>query len=354
MQNSQSERAGNGSRIKSGPNAMQFAHLLELNTRPGRAKRAIQILRDHAIPTIIQPAEGFIDEVVLFSLDVPDHVTAISFWQNEEVSDRFDTYGFDQVSELLKDVLTSTATRHPYYVGASTNPRIRGWTRTPSSVRGTPRQASAPGGNRPNGSSMPGAPSPDVGALTNMAGNLFRGMLGFMNPATMFREMTGLMTNPFRIFSLGQRMLMGSMQQPPQPGGGRTPPARGSVPRPGSRAPISRSGVAPILQFAHIIELDTKPGRAREAIDIIGEQAIPTIIQPAGGFIDAIVLTSLVDPNHVTAISFWEDQEVSDRFDAYGFDQVSELLKDVLAAPPRRRPYNVGASTNPRILGWSQ
>ena len=112
--------------------------------------------------------------------------------------------------------------------------------------------------------------------------------------------------------------------------------------------------MAPILQFAHIIELDTKPGRAREAIDIIGQQAIPTIIQPAEGFIDEIVLASLSDPNHVTAISFWDNQEVSDRFDGYGFDQVSVLLRDVLAAPPRRRPYNVGASTNPRILGWSQ
>jgi len=98
--------------------------------------------------------------------------------------------------------------------------------------------------------------------------------------------------------------------------------------------------------------LDAKPGRAKEAIQIIGEQAIPRIIQPSEGFIDGIVLASLADPNHVTAISFWEDQEVSDRFK--GFDQVTELLKDVLAAPPRRRPYNVGASTNPRILGWSQ
>lgn len=110
--------------------------------------------------------------------------------------------------------------------------------------------------------------------------------------------------------------------------------------------------MAPILQFAHIIELDAKPGRAKEAIDIIAEQAIPNIIQPSEGFIDGIVLASLSDPNHVTAISFWENQEVSDRFG--GFNQVNELLKDVLAAQPRRRPYNVGCSTNPRILGWSQ
>jgi len=354
MQSNQTGNAStiNESRVKSGPNAVQFAHLLELEARPGRAKRAIEILRDHAIPTIIQPAEGFIDEFVLFSLDVPDRVTAISFWQNEEVSDRFDAYGFDQVSELLKDVLTSTARRYPYYVGASTNPRIRGWTRTPSSVRVTGRPA-ASAGNRSNVAAPAGSVRSDLNAMPNMVGNLFRGIAGLMNPITMLREMTGLMTNPFNVFSLGQRMLMGSLQQPTQPSGARIPrPTSG--PRPGSRAPVSRSGVAPILQFVHIIELDTKPGRAREATDIIGERAIPTIIQPAEGFIDGIVLISLSDANHVTALSFWEDQEVSDRFDGYGFNQVSELLKDVLAAQPRRRRYNVGASTNPRILGWSQ
>jgi choline dehydrogenase-like flavoprotein len=351
------------SRIKSGPNALQFAHLLELETRPGRARRVIQILRDHAIPTIIQPAEGFIDEIVLFSLDVPDHVTAISFWQNEEVSDRFDSYGFDQVSELLKDVLTQTATRHPYTIGASTNPRIRGWVRIPTSARSNGR-APASATNQPN--VMPGRGSPGMGlpgmgsspaglgSITGMANNMLRGMLSLMNPTTMFREMTGLMTNPLNVFSMGQRMLMGGLTQPMQPSGGRTPPRTGSGSPLPSRAPVSRTGVAPILQFAHIIELETKPGRGKEAIDIIGEQAIPTILQPAEGFIDGIVMASLSDPSRITSISFWDNQEVSDRFDGYGFDQVSQLLKDVMAAAPRRRAYNVGCSTNPRILGWSQ
>jgi len=179
-------------------------------------------------------------------------------------------------------------------------------------------------------------------------------MLSLMNPTTMFREMTGLMTNPLNVFSMGQRMLMGGLTQPMQPSGGRTPPRTGSGSPLPSRAPVSRTGVAPILQFAHIIELETKPGRGKEAIDIIGEQAIPTILQPAEGFIDGIVMASLSDPSRITSISFWDNQEVSDRFDGYGFDQVSQLLKDVMAAAPRRRAYNVGCSTNPRILGWSQ
>jgi quinol monooxygenase YgiN len=341
-----------GSRPGPGGETLQFAHLLELKARPGRAKRAIEILRDHAIPTIIQPAEGFIDEIVLFSLDEPDHVTAISFWKDEEVSDRFDAYGFDQVSELLKDVLTETATRHPYNVGASTNPRIRGWSPAPIPNRAGRGTASTVSNSNPVGgaSSIPG-----LNAIPNVAGNMIRGMVGLMNPLTMFREMAGIMTNPANIFTVGQRLLTGLVPQQMQEGGNlnRTP-APAPVPRPGSRAPVSRSGTAPILQFAHLIDLDTKPGRAREAVDIIGNQAIPTIIQPAEGFRDGIVMLSLSNPNHITAISFWEDKDISDRFDTYGFEKVNELLKDVLAVPVRRRKFYVGASTNPRILGWSQ
>jgi hypothetical protein len=107
------------------------------------------------------------------------------------------------------------------------------------------------------------------------------------------------------------------------------------------------------LQFCHIIELTTNPGQAKAAIDIIGELAIPQVIQPAAGFIDEIVLLSLDEPNHVTAFSFWQSKEDSDRFDGYGFDAVTQMVKSTLAAPPKRRPFVVGASTNPRISGWT-
>jgi hypothetical protein len=103
------------------------------------------------------------------------------------------------------------------------------------------------------------------------------------------------------------------------------------------------------LQFCHILELSANPGQARRAIDIIGNEAIPRIIQPAEGFIDEIVLLALEERDHVTAFSFWQSKEVSDRFDEYGFEAVTMLVKSALADLPRRRPFVVGASTNPRI-----
>jgi quinol monooxygenase YgiN len=167
-------------------------------------------------------------------------------------------------------------------------------------------------------------------------------MVELMNPATMFREMTRTMMNPLNMISLGQRLLSGSVQQPGRGGCADAP----ASPRAGGAAPATRT--------SNIIELDARPGQGRQVVDIIGEQAIPTIILPSEGFTDEIVLLSLSDPNHVTAISFWENEEAPQRFDRYGFAQVSALLRDVLAAPPQRRHYTVGAATNADILGRSR
>jgi len=56
-----------------------FALIIELDTRPGRAKRTIEVIRDEAIPRLSQPAQGFIDGIVLYALAETDHVTAINF-----------------------------------------------------------------------------------------------------------------------------------------------------------------------------------------------------------------------------------------------------------------------------------
>src|SRR5256714_8839901 len=258
------------------------------------------------------------------------------------------------MTELLRDNLPPPPQRRPYYVGASTNSRIRGWTRTSSYInRSAGTMANAA---RQILNMMPGIGSAssgqDVNAITNMAGNIIGGMVSLMNPWNMMREMTGVMRNPLNMFSLGQRMLTGTVGQTTKGSNASTSRTGNTTLRSGYKP--QSGGQAPILQFAHIIELTARPGQARRAIDIIGEQVIPTIIQPAEGFIDEIVLLSLADPNQVTAISFWDNQEVSDRFDRYGFDQTSALLTDVVAAPPQRSHFNVGASTNPSIFGWSQ
>ncbi|HET9284024.1 MAG TPA: antibiotic biosynthesis monooxygenase [Candidatus Angelobacter sp.] len=104
--------------------------------------------------------------------------------------------------------------------------------------------------------------------------------------------------------------------------------------------------------YSHIIELTAKPGQGRELVDVIRDRAIPEIIRPSRGFIDEIVLLSETDPNHVTAISFWQSQEDGTLFLQNGFAKVSALTQPYLMAKPERQEFIVGASTNNHIAGW--
>jgi choline dehydrogenase-like flavoprotein/heme-degrading monooxygenase HmoA len=339
----QNTQAGNGpatsgQRSEDDAAALQFAEIVELDAAPGRGRNAVEILRDRAIPDVIGRARGLVDAIVLQSADEPERIAAICFWESSEASARFDADGLDRIVGSLRDVLSGSPRRRPYSVGFSTNPRIRGWGRASDSNRRPGRGASDGAGS--SGRSL--------NAVTDVAGNMMRGMVELMNPTTMLREMTGIMMNPLNMFSLGRRLMSGSVQQQQgRPRDSGTNSARADAPR-------QTRGGAQTLQTVNIIELDARPGQASRVIDLIGEQAIPTIIRPFEGFIDEIVLLSLSDPNHVTAISFWENEEAPQRFNQYGFSQVSALLRDVLAGAPQRRHYIVVASTNPDILGWSR
>jgi hypothetical protein len=173
-------------------------------------------------------------------------------------------------------------------------------------------------------------------------------MVELMNPATMLREMTGIMTNPLNMFSLGQRLLTGSVRQPRQGRGGAADTPR---PSPGGGAAAARGGAAPAPRFADLLELDARPGQAGAMVDIIAGSTGRPGGRPNDGLIDVVVLQSMADPNRVTAISFWENRESSTRFDAGWSGWLGDSLTGVLAAPPRRRAYTVAASTIPSIGG---
>jgi choline dehydrogenase-like flavoprotein len=297
-----------GAQPGSGASSPMFGHIIELTAKPGQGRKLVDLIGNPAIPRIIQPAEGFVDEIVLLSDTDPNHVTAISFWQSREVSDRFDSYGFDQVTNVLQDVLAAPPMRRPFDVGASTNPRIRGWASTAVAGRA--------------GDGMTGSSPQSLDAISTMAVNMMRGMVGLMNPLNML--------------TLGTRVLTG------RPGNGSATLAGGGMQGSRQRSPM----------FSHIIEMDARPGPARDLVNAIRDQAIPRIIRPSQGFVDEIVLLSVSDPNHVTAFSFWRAKEDGERFYATGFAQVSALLQPFLSAKPQRKEFIVGVSTNNRIVGW--
>lgn len=107
--------------------APMYSQIIELTTQPGHAQELIETIRDRAIPQIIQPAEGFVDTIVLLSQADPNHVTSISFWRSKDDADRFFASGFPRVSALLQASLGAKPERREFTVGASTNRQIVGW-----------------------------------------------------------------------------------------------------------------------------------------------------------------------------------------------------------------------------------
>ena len=161
------------------------------------------------------------------------------------------------------------------------------------------------------------------------------------NPTNMLRMMVGMMTAPLGLLTASDRM----RPAPPDTTSGYSRPTHAA----GSTRASESTGVP---MFSHIIELIAKPGCAADVVTIIRDQAIPQIIQHAGGFVDEIVLLSDTDQNRVTAISFWQSREDAEHFTDTGFAQVSAMLASYLSAAPQRREFGVGASTNERIRGW--
>lgn len=104
-----------------------FSNIIELTAKPGQAKQLILTIRERALPQVIRPSEGWIDEIVLLSDSDPNHVTAISFWKSRADVERFNEKGFARVSALLQPYLNGAPQRRAFVVGASTNYHIIGW-----------------------------------------------------------------------------------------------------------------------------------------------------------------------------------------------------------------------------------
>jgi choline dehydrogenase-like flavoprotein/heme-degrading monooxygenase HmoA len=102
-----------------------FAHIIDLSCQPGQTATVARIIRDDAIPRIIQPAPGFLAEIVLQLREEPDHLVAISFWRSQEDADRWEVYGFDKVTALLQHGLAAKPLRRPVDIVVSTDPRIK-------------------------------------------------------------------------------------------------------------------------------------------------------------------------------------------------------------------------------------
>jgi len=120
-------KPGRDTESSEGQRSSMYSHIIELTSKPGQAKQLIDAIRDIAIPQVIRPSQGFIDEIVLLSAADPNHVSAISFWRSREDGELFFSTGFAKVRAITQAFLSRPPERSEFVVGASTNNQIVGW-----------------------------------------------------------------------------------------------------------------------------------------------------------------------------------------------------------------------------------
>ena len=98
--------------------------------------------------------------------------------------------------------------------------------------------------------------------------------------------------------------------------------------------------------FVRVVEVKTKPGKAREACGKLHNEVLSTLkAQP--GFVDEVVLVS--DAEGILALSFWKTREDAERYSHEDYAKVSELIQHLVHSKPKVHAFDVETSTCHKI-----
>lgn len=100
-----------------------FVRILDMNAKTGKGRELARAINDQALP-ILKNQPGFVDEVVLFSLDNPDRGVAMSFWKSREDAEKYNQEIFPKLNELMRPVLEGTPQVRIFDVVTSTPHKI--------------------------------------------------------------------------------------------------------------------------------------------------------------------------------------------------------------------------------------
>ena len=96
--------------------------------------------------------------------------------------------------------------------------------------------------------------------------------------------------------------------------------------------------------FTRVVEVRTKPGKAKELCHTIHERVLSTLkAQP--GFVDEIVLISDTDAERVLALSFWKTKEDAERHSHEQYSKISDMIQHEVHSAPKVHMYVVETST---------
>ena len=100
--------------------------------------------------------------------------------------------------------------------------------------------------------------------------------------------------------------------------------------------------------YTSVVELTTKPGKAREVSETINDKVLP-ILKKQAGFVDEAVLVSDTESTRVLGLSFWNKREDAERYHQEQYPKINEILKPLLETEPVIRTFDVHTSTTHRI-----
>ena len=100
--------------------------------------------------------------------------------------------------------------------------------------------------------------------------------------------------------------------------------------------------------FTRVVEVTTKPGKARELSRTITDKVL-TILKNQPGFVDEVVLISNENPDHILALSFWKTREDAEKYNREQFTNVTDLIRNFSEGKPKVQTFEVESSTIQKI-----
>lgn len=100
--------------------------------------------------------------------------------------------------------------------------------------------------------------------------------------------------------------------------------------------------------YTRVVEINSKPGKARELCSIIDDKVLP-ILRKQPGFVDETVMVSETEPHRILALSFWNTREDAQRYEREQFDTVQKIVQQLLEAAPVVRTFDVHTSTAHKV-----
>ena len=100
--------------------------------------------------------------------------------------------------------------------------------------------------------------------------------------------------------------------------------------------------------FTRVVEVQAKPGRARELCSTIAEKALP-ILRNQPGFVDELILVSSAESDRILAVSFWRTEQDAERYSREQYPTINDMIKNYVATAPKVQNFNVDLSTTHRV-----